>query len=80
MAFVFVYAEAYALKDELGGGFRGIAIRNTDKEKRRGEIRKSLEEARNDAKRFASELMGDTPCAPGYFRHSKSNWRCNYWA
>jgi hypothetical protein len=70
------YAEAYELKD---GGFRGVAKNKDTGEIKRGEVRKTLEEARNDAKNFAAQLIGNTPVRTGPVS-KKNNWRCWYYA
>ena len=72
----YVYAEAYELKV---GGYRGVALEKQTGEKKRGEVRQTLEEAKNDAKRFAGELLKGRAYKSGTYPSSKSRWRNNYW-
>lgn len=73
------YAEAYEIAHSQGGGFRGIAKNKDTGEIKRGEVRRTLEEARNDAKTFAAQLIGSTPVRTGPIS-SKNGWRCYYYA
>ena len=80
-----IYVEAYELKD---GGFRAVACEYKrgagGKDERviepiRGERRETFEEARNDAQRFAAQLLADRPFARGHYRNPRNNYRCNFW-
>lgn len=73
---ILVTAQAYAIKAERGGGFRGIARAGATE--KRGERRDSFEEAKNDAKRFALELLAGRRCRCGYVWR-RQFWLCNYW-
>jgi hypothetical protein len=72
------YAEAYEIKAECGGGFRGVAKNMLTGEVRRGDRRDTIEQARNDAKTFVFEFAAGRNMATGTFRNPKGLWRCNY--
>ena len=75
-----IYAEAYELK---AGGFRGVAAEFADKavvgDVQRGEVRPTLQEARNDAIAAAKRILAGRPFAGGHYRNTRSSWRYNYW-
>jgi hypothetical protein len=71
-----IYVEAYELK---AGGFRGVAKDCRTGEIQRGDVRPTLDEARNDAKRFAEKMLGGLPYAGGSYRNTRHNWKFNYW-
>lgn len=78
---VLASARAYQRKAELGGGYRGVAFLTATKERRQGEVRQTLAEARNDAKRHVYEMLGArrySMTRPGYI-WGRSSWACNYW-
>lgn len=73
------YAEAYPIKAEMGGGFRGAAKNMLTGEILRGERRDTVEQARNDAKRFVWQFADGRNMVTGTFgHHAKGTWRCNY--
>lgn len=79
-----VVARAYNIKDELGGGFRGLAYIKDDGyvvegSQIKGDIRGTLEEARNDAKRFAADMHGERRSRRAYYHNSKTKWRTDYY-
>lgn len=69
------YAEAYAVK---GGGYRGVAKNMLTEDIQRGELRNSLEEARNDAKRFVWAFAAGRNMVTGTYRSPKGQWKMNY--
>ena len=73
-------ARAYERKAELGGGFRGVAVRLADKKRLQGEIRDTLSDAREEAKSLVFTLIDRRYVAPGYGPWSPTNWYCNYFA
>lgn len=80
MSAVLASARAYQRKAELGGGYRGVAFMPSTKERRQGEVRETLAQARNDAKRHVYEMLGPQRYArtrPGYC-WGKHSWSCNY--
>ena len=72
------YAEAYAVKAEAGGGFRGAAKNCLSGEILRGPNRETVEIARNDAKRFVFQFADGRNMITGTFKSPKGLWRCNY--
>lgn len=77
---ILAIATAYAIKDELGGGFRAAA-----KDKRSGVVVKSdvlptMTAARHQARVFAFDMLGEDfkNTKPGY-QSDKTSWTCNYW-
>ena len=45
----------------------------------RGDLRKTLEEARNDAIRFVRELTGNKPLRAAPLNRGRNEWLSNYW-
>lgn len=78
-SYIVAIAEAYELKDDLGGGFRGVAKHKGTGEIMKGDVRRSLDEARNDAKNFIAKMLKGVPVSAAPIS-SKNNWRCNYWS
>lgn len=77
---VLATARAYQRRADLGGGFRGLAILAATKERREGDVRQTLAEARNDAKRHAYNMLGAARYSrtrPGYI-YGRTSWACNY--
>jgi hypothetical protein len=74
-----VYAEAYELKAEAGGGFRGVAKNCTTGQIYRGERRETINQARQDAHSAAIELLAGVPYRSGSYRNRRNNWKMNYW-
>jgi hypothetical protein len=72
------YAEAYPVKAECGGGFRGTAKNILTGEILRGENRDTIEQARNDAKRFVFQFADGRNMVTGIFKSPKGWWKCNY--
>ena len=70
------YAGAYKIKDS---GFRGIALNKLTKEIARGEVRETIEQARNDAKTFVWAWAKGRNMATGTLRNTPGlQWRMNY--
>lgn len=77
---ILAVARAYERKAELGGGFRGVAFNPKTKERRESDVRETLQQARNDAKRMVHDMLGAetySKTRPGYIWR-KSSWHCNY--
>jgi hypothetical protein len=72
------YAEAYAVKADCGGGFRGVAKNILTGNIMRGENRETLEQARNDAKRFVFQFADGRNMVTGTYKSPKGAWKCNY--
>jgi hypothetical protein len=72
------YAEAYAIKESSGGGFRGVAVNKLTKEQKKGERRESIEQARHDAKTFVFEFAAGRNMTTGAYKGSRTNWKYNY--
>lgn len=73
------YAEAYPIKVELGGGFRGVAQNKLTKAIAKGDRRDTIEEARNDAKRFVWAWAAGRNMATGTYPNKAGvSWRTNY--
>jgi hypothetical protein len=72
------YAEAYERKTELGGGFRGAAINSLTGEKYQSEVRQTIEEARNDAKKAVWAWADGRNMVTGTYRNRRNTWRMNY--
>jgi hypothetical protein len=73
------YAIAYGLKADVGGGFRGAAKNIITGEVLRGEVRETIEEARNDAKRFVWQFANGRGMSTGTYKSRKGSWKCNYY-
>ncbi len=73
------FAEAYKIKAECGGGFRGLAQNMITKEVAKGVARETLEEARNDAKAFVWAWAADRNMTTGTYRNPKGSWKMNYY-
>jgi hypothetical protein len=72
-------AEAYKIKESAGGGFRGVARNKLSGATYRGEVRDSLEAARNDAKRAVWTWADGRNMNTGTFRNTpRVNWRMNF--
>ena len=69
------YAEAYGLK---AGGFRGAAKNKITGEIMRGEIRDTIEAARNDAKRFVFQFADGRNMITATYQSPRGLWKCNY--
>jgi hypothetical protein len=69
------YAEAYELK---AGGFRGVAKNMLTGEIARGEVQPTIEQARNDAKRFVFAWAADRNMITGTYRNPRNRWQMNY--
>lgn len=72
------YAEAYQIKAELGGGFRGVASNKLTGETFRGGQRDDILAAKNDAKRVVLAWAAGRNMITGTYRNPRDNWRCNY--
>lgn len=72
------HAQAYALKAECGGGFRGAAKNMLTGEVLRGERRDTIEAARNDAKRFVWQFASGRNMVTGTYKSPRGSWKCNY--
>lgn len=70
------YATAYELE---AGGFRGVVKNMRNGEIQRGDVRSTMDEARNDAKAFVWKLADGRNMATGSYPHSKTRWRMNYY-
>ena len=72
------YAEAYTIKAEMGGGFRGVAQNKLTGEILKGERRDVIEQARNDAKKFVWQFADGRNMHTGTYKSPKGLWRMNY--
>ena len=73
------YAEAYRIKESLGGGFRGACHNVITKEVKKGEVRETLEQAKFDAKTFVFEFAaGRNMTSAPYHGIPRKLWKCNY--
>jgi hypothetical protein len=69
------YAEAYAIKQEAGGGYRGVAQNKLTGEVLRGEQRDTIEAARNDAKRIVWAWADGRNMVTGTYKSPKGSWK-----
>lgn len=71
-----IYAEAYKIKDDLGGGFRAIAkdYRNGETYKS-SQVFKTLEDARNAAIQAVNGMLKGSDARTGALRGSKTEWK-----
>ena len=72
------HAQAYKVKEEFGGGYRGAAINKLTGEIIRGETRETIEQARNDAKTFVWQFAAGRNMVTGTFKSPHGEWKCNY--
>lgn len=75
-----IYAEAYEIKESLGGGFRAIAKDYRDGSTfKSSETFKTLDEARNAAVRQVNAWLGSDKCRTGSVRSPRGQWKSWYY-
>lgn len=63
----------------MGGGFRGVALNSLTQEQFRGDVRSTLDDARNDAKRAVWAWADGRGMVTGTYRNKPGkNWRMNF--
>lgn len=72
------YAEAYTIKQEFGGGYRAYAKNMLTGEIKKGDRRDTIEQARNDAKKYVFEFANGRNMTTGTYKSPRGSWRCNY--
>jgi hypothetical protein len=72
------HAQAYTIKESLGGGFRGVAQNLLTGEVLKSEVCATLHEAKNAAKGYVFGWAAGRNWVTGSYPYSRDQWKMNY--